>query len=535
MSPTPPPVVRPRRRSLLFRIVRGGFVLAALAVVFLLTVPLLLSGGYAREQLAAGLSEALGMPVRIGDHSLTWSGFTVGSLEIGSPTATGPERPHLRVREASGHFSWMGLARGRGLVTARITGIEARVNLPAGAPASRRGHPGPWRPGPDDASAVGKMLRRLRLDFELEDATLRIERAQEGRVDTVRIAQASLRKPLQATTLDIRASGEGLTLAGTLDATLQEAAHFDLRATGFDLARWLPGCAGALDGTLQGEFDFARGALRASGQVRLDDFEYAGRRLQGFVGDLSMADGNLTLRSAAGAAARLDGGPISLEGKVALDAARQMPAEVHFVWQEGQVAAAAIPVLQYFLPALAGLGGGGAVDFASKAAAEFRFAGPALPREGQTWLANLEAWEGGGELMLRDGAFTPSPALTGLLHAAGLDRRLEFRSFGGRFQLAKGQLETTLVRLDSKAKPLGFRGRTSLAGGIDYVVDVTSLLEGHRDGERVRKALGNQPLEARLTGTLQAPRLAVPDLTSMLLQSELPRLLEELLRRKKKN
>ncbi len=73
-----------------------------------------------------------------------------------------------------------------------------------------------------------------------------------------------------------------------------------------------------------------------------------------------------------------------------------------------------------------------------------------------------------------------------------------------------------MLELSSKGRQFRMRGTTGLDGEIDYLIDASDLLKGHRDGERIRGYLGAKGLEARLTGNLDAPRLAMPDLAELL-------------------
>ena len=52
----------------------------------------------------------------------------------------------------------------------------------------------------------------------------------------------------------------------------------------------------------------------------------------------------------------------------------------------------------------------------------------------------------------------------------------------------------------------------NLFGTVDYALDFASLLAGHKDGDRVLAALGGKLPGARLTGSLDAPKLRLPDL-----------------------
>lgn len=269
---------------------------------------------------------------------------------------------------------------------------------------------------------------------------------------------------------------------------------------------------------------------------------FLGQKLSDYGGELRVADGKLTLGSATGSAGKLNGGPFSLALAAALDDTAQMPTEVKLQWNGGAVGAGAVPVLQYFVPMLAGLSGAANLDFQSKIDTVMSFRGPMLAKPGQSVLEWLNEWSGTGDLHLLQGSFTPSQELSSLLELTGLGKKLAFDKLGGAFQLDQGYVVTALSEFDGAAKKLGFKGRTSLSGQIEYGIDVSSLLAGHKDGEKIRKALGNRPLEAGLAGTLTSPRIALPDLGKLVLQGavddlqkgQLPGILDGIFGKKKK-
>ena len=82
--------------------------------------------------------------------------------------------------------------------------------------------------------------------------------------------------------------------------------------------------------------------------------------------------------------------------------------------------------------------------------------------------------------------------------------------------IKEGAIETKLLTMNRKAETYGFRGKVYMDGRIDYAIALNDALKGHRDGERIRRYLGNASLEAKLAGTLDEPKLAMPELGGFL-------------------
>jgi hypothetical protein len=182
-----------------------------------------------------------------------------------------------------------------------------------------------------------------------------------------------------------------------------------------------------------------------------------------------------------------------------------------------------MPVLRYALPLLAGVGADDGVQ--GKASLTTSLRGPGRKAPQQTWLQWLDTWSGTGDLGLRDAAFTPAPALGELLAPLGAlaggtslgdGTQLRLDSVTVPFRFARGAVRATATEWLVRGKRLGLSGEVRLDGALDYGLDLTDLLRGHRDGERVLQALGGTLPAARLRGTVAAPSLALPDLTSTL-------------------
>ena len=138
------------------------------------------------------------------------------------------------------------------------------------------------------------------------------------------------------------------------------------------------------------------------------------------------------------------------------------------------------------------------------------------------WLAWLDAWSGEGSLSLRDTSFAPSQRLRGLLEPLGsLSAKLAPVARGGQlqvdsltapFSIRAGQIATRGAKWLAGGKTIGLAGSVGLDGAIDYELDFAALLRGRKDGEKVLQALGGALPGAKLTGSVIAPDLGLPDL-----------------------
>jgi hypothetical protein len=161
--------------------------------------------------------------------------------------------------------------------------------------------------------------------------------------------------------------------------------------------------------------------------------------------------------------------------------------------------------------------------------------GPARAVPGQNWLQLLDEWAGSGTLGLRNATVTPAPGLAGLLAPLGelvadgehgTAGSLAIDSFEAPFRFERGAITMRAAKWLRKGKPIGVSGTTHLDGKLDLGFDLSALLRGHRDGERVLQAAGGTLPAARLTGTVASPALALPSIGD-LLQKVLQRDLEE--------
>lgn len=249
-----------------------------------------------------------------------------------------------------------------------------------------------------------------------------------------------------------------------------------------------------------------------------DGFEFAA---VGVTADVR--DGRCHLTTAD--ATRLDGGPLSLVATFDLTRPDTVPTEASLRWQGGSLHGGSAQLLRYAMPLLTGLGAAkdaltGSCDL------ELRLSGPALRRDNEGWIAWLDEWRGDGKLGLRDAAFAPVPALQGLLAPlgplntaiAGLGDggRLRLETFATPFSFASGIVRTTAGEWLSKGRRIGLSGNVGFDGALDYQLDLTALLRGHRDGDKVLELLSGALPPAALQGSLTAPKLALPALDAVL-------------------
>jgi hypothetical protein len=252
--------------------------------------------------------------------------------------------------------------------------------------------------------------------------------------------------------------------------------------------------------------------LAASIDLKVGGIEVEGHRVDALNGKLTLRGGKADLQAGADVA----GGPLTLAVQLDAGQLETWPAKLALSWKEGRVQAAAVEVLRYAVPVLAGLGAGADLDFSSSISCNLELQGPLQGAAFDSTLAWLTAWSGAGSLQLANGAFTPSAGLQPLLQFTGGSGRIAFDDLQTRFALENGFLATELLELGTKAARLGFSGRTSLDGQLDYAIDLSAALANHKDGRKILEVLGGELPLAKLTGTLDSPSLALPDFGELL-------------------
>ncbi|MBK8976300.1 MAG: hypothetical protein IPM29_10250 [Planctomycetes bacterium] len=256
------------------------------------------------------------------------------------------------------------------------------------------------------------------------------------------------------------------------------------------------------------------GIVSLDARVELGRLELGGQQLTDVGAEVRLDGGCAELATTRG---RLQGGALRLSLRSDdCTALRDARVAVGVGLEGAQVTSGAVAALRYAVPLFAGLdpnGIGAALD--ARLGLTLELAGPVAPQPEQPLLAWLDRWAGTGDLQLRDGRFQPAPQLAGLLEVVGQQRVLSFDDFGTSFRLREGFVESGLTKLAAAGREIGITGRTGLSGAIDYTLDVRDMLRGHRDGERILRFLGAAPLGAQLTGSLDAPRFAPPDLAEL--------------------
>ncbi len=199
----------------------------------------------------------------------------------------------------------------------------------------------------------------------------------------------------------------------------------------------------------------------------------------------------------------------------------RLPTTASVGWRGGRLTGGATAGLRYVVPLFAGLdpdtaGLTGICDV------RLALTGPAMPQDGEGWIAWFDRWRGDGEVGLRDAGFAPAKQLQGLLAPLGplsqgaapigKDGRLAIDAFSAPFTFAEGFVRTTAGEWLAAGRKIGLSGSVALDGSLDYGLDLTALLQGRKDGDRVLQALGGKLPPARLKGTLDAPALALPEL-----------------------
>ena len=278
-------------------------------------------------------------------------------------------------------------------------------------------------------------------------------------------------------------------------------------------------------------------AVTAAADLRILAMKVGGFSLRDLSLDLDARDGELQLRTAPGA--ELDGGALAIGVDVDLIDVGRLPASASIQWQGGKLTGGATESLRYIAPLLAGLDSEIA-DLRGRVDIDVQFAGPAAKAADQPWLAWLDAWSGRGSLGLRDTMFTPAQRIRGLLEPLGaLNAKLTPTARAGQlrvdsltapFSIRAGQISTRNAKWLAGNKTIGLAGSVGLDGTIDYELDFASLLRGRKDGEKALRALGGELPGAKLSGSVSAPDLGLPDLGDLaerLLKQQRRQLLEE--------
>lgn len=278
---------------------------------------------------------------------------------------------------------------------------------------------------------------------------------------------------------------------------------------------------------LRSEFDLQTllGQLAATARFDASELRAYGFTARGLALTGSLRDGALALQLGDGAS--LDGGALSLSMRAPLT--QEAPAQLQLRWRNGELRGPVTQGLRYVVPLFAGLDADtaalqGRLDFGAS------LQGPVRPHGDETWLQWLDRWAGDGDVALRQVAFAPASQLGTLLQPVGtafgptatLGRTqngkalLAIDDLKAPFRFAAGAITLQATQWLAQGKRIGLSGSTRLDGTLDFGFDLSDLLRGHRDGDRVLQALGGSLPPALLRGTIDAPALALPDLQTVL-------------------
>lgn len=251
----------------------------------------------------------------------------------------------------------------------------------------------------------------------------------------------------------------------------------------------------------------------------------------------TLVGGKATVALAPGA--KVNGGALTFEATADLTQP-SIPVQATTGVQGTDLVADAVTAVQYVVPLFAGLSRDADLALGGKATGAMTLAGPAGKPDDIGWLTWLDRWTGQGTLALAEAQLRPAPAFAALVRLAdpGSPGTLRLHDVAGGFTLRQGAVETALTKLEVAGKAVGLSGRTRLDGTLDHRLDLSALLRGHSDGEKVLRYLAGTPVEAAIAGSLQAPRLVMPDLEKLLAdavknaaQEEVRKGAEDLLRR----
>ncbi|MEY4828608.1 MAG: hypothetical protein RLZZ562_404 [Planctomycetota bacterium] len=228
-----------------------------------------------------------------------------------------------------------------------------------------------------------------------------------------------------------------------------------------------------------------------------------------------LENGTLTAQSAE--STRVNAGPLQIALRA--DATKEaMPFELSLAWKGGAVAGEAAELLRYLVPLLAGATGK-AADFRSVCDLDISLTGFAQRRGDENALQWLDRWSGTGSITLTNGRVVPAPALQPLLSLLGQPQELAIDRLSSTFALQQGAITHRAMKWISKGQDYGLSGKVRLDGSMELGMDLTSLLQQHKDGKAIAGFLGDAPLTASIAGTVDAPKLATPDLGKLLQQA----------------
>lgn len=260
-------------------------------------------------------------------------------------------------------------------------------------------------------------------------------------------------------------------------------------------------------------------ALITNANLSLKSLNIAGFALRDIGLNVALADGGLRLATSEGS--KIDGGALVAVFDIDLNNLATMPLSGSISWQGGKLSGGATQTLRYVVPLFAGLEAS-AAQVLGDVNLEFAFDGPAMMQQDESVLEWLDTWTGSGSLGLANTAFAPSKKLSGLLAplgpltknalSIGENGRLKIDSFKAPFAFAKGVVTSTKSEWAAAGQKIGLSGNIDFDGKMNYSIDFSSLLKGHKDGQKILKALNGRLPPAILAGSIDDPKLNLPEL-----------------------
>lgn len=271
----------------------------------------------------------------------------------------------------------------------------------------------------------------------------------------------------------------------------------------------------------EGGIDSALAQLRDPAKVRFEaevrglSCAYKGLRLLDVTANAKLEHGVLSAASADGT--RLNAGPLRI-GLRADANQPQVPFELALTWKGGALEGETAELLRYLVPLLAGTTGK-AADFRSVCDLNMNLQGFALRQGEESLLEWLDRWTASGDVVLSNGRLVPAPSLQPMLAMLEQPQELAVDRLASAFTMRQGAISHRAMKWISKGKDYGLSGTVRLDGQMEMSVDLTSVLQQHKDGSAIAGYLGKDPLTASIGGTVDAPKLVAPDLGKLLQQA----------------
>ena len=258
-------------------------------------------------------------------------------------------------------------------------------------------------------------------------------------------------------------------------------------------------------------------ALITNADLNVKSLDVGGFKLSNIGLNIKMQDGALALKTSE--TTKLDGGALLADISIDLKNLGRMPTSATLKWTGGKLTGGATETLRYVVPLFAGLDAS-AAQIIGNVNLDLNFNGPAMMQDGQTLLQWLDTWSGDGSVGLSNTAFAPCKQLQGLLSPlgpltkgavpVGEKGQLKIDNFSAPFEFVKGVVSSKSAEWSAAGQKIGLAGNVGFDGKIDYSLDFSALLSGHKDGKKVLKALNGQLPPASLVGSVDDPKLGLP-------------------------